>query len=123
MIEHCVPGTSYSLIQRRTRLAHNSQLDGWGTTSRWKEPSLEVHPCAGGISRLLELPVIICTDGVTEAPNSRGEEYGEARLTEVIQANRGLPVNELLGVIQASVQDFSGPTQADDITLIVACCS
>ena len=57
-----------------------------------------------------------------EAPNSRGEEYGEARLTEVIQANRGLPVNELLAVIQASVEEFSGLTQADDITLIVARC-
>jgi serine phosphatase RsbU (regulator of sigma subunit) len=66
--------------------------------------------------------LVICTDGVTEAPNSRGEEYGEARLTEVVEANRGLPVNELLAVIQASVQEFSGPTQADDITLIVARC-
>ena len=66
--------------------------------------------------------LVICTDGVTEAPNLRGEEYGEARLTQVIQANRGLPVNELLAVIQASVQEFGGPTQADDITLIVARC-
>jgi sigma-B regulation protein RsbU (phosphoserine phosphatase) len=66
--------------------------------------------------------LLICTDGVTEAPNSRGEEYGETRLIQIIQANPGLPVNELLAVIQATVQEFSGPTQADDITMVVARC-
>ena len=43
-------------------------------------------------------------------------------LKENFRANGGLPVNELLAVIQASVQEFSGVTQADDITLIVARC-
>lgn len=66
--------------------------------------------------------LVICTDGVTEAPNQQEEEYGEARLIEVMQENRDLPVNELLAVIQARVQEFSGPTQADDITVIVARC-
>src|SRR6267378_3495012 len=31
--------------------------------------------------------LVICTDGVTEAPNPRGEEYGEGRLAELIQGN------------------------------------
>jgi serine phosphatase RsbU (regulator of sigma subunit) len=62
------------------------------------------------------------TDGVTEAPNRQGEEYGEVRLAELLQENRDLPVNELLAAIQASVQEFSGATQADDITVIVARC-
>ena len=66
--------------------------------------------------------LVIFTDGVTEAPNLHGEEYGEARLAELIQGKRDLPVNELLAAIQASVQEFSGATQADDITLIVARC-
>jgi serine phosphatase RsbU (regulator of sigma subunit) len=66
--------------------------------------------------------LVICTDGVTEAPNPQGEEYGEVRLAELIQENRDLPVNELLAAIQANVQEFSGATQADDITLIVARC-
>jgi sigma-B regulation protein RsbU (phosphoserine phosphatase) len=66
--------------------------------------------------------LVICTDGVTEAPNSEDEEYGDARLTNVIQENSGLAVNELLALIQSEVQKFSGPTQADDITLIVARC-
>ena len=66
--------------------------------------------------------LVICTDGVTEAPNSQGEEYGEARLTELVRQSRHLPVKELLAAIQASVEQFSGSTQADDITLIVARC-
>jgi serine phosphatase RsbU (regulator of sigma subunit) len=66
--------------------------------------------------------LVICTDGVTEAPNPDGEEYGEVRLAEFIQRNRHLSLNELVAAIQASVQEFSGVTQADDITLIVARC-
>ena len=66
--------------------------------------------------------LVICTDGVTEAPNLQGEEYGEDRLARLIQANRDLPANKLMAVIQASVEEFSGATQADDITLIVGSC-
>jgi serine phosphatase RsbU (regulator of sigma subunit) len=52
--------------------------------------------------------LVICTDGVTEAPNPQAEEYGEVRLAELIQENRELPVSELLAAIQANVQEFSG---------------
>ena len=52
--------------------------------------------------------LVICTDGVTEAPNTHGEEYGDERLAEVIRENRGLPASDLLAVIQASVKEFSG---------------
>jgi serine phosphatase RsbU (regulator of sigma subunit) len=44
------------------------------------------------------------------------------RLAELIRENRELPVNELLATIPANVQEYSGPTQADDITVIVALC-
>jgi phosphoserine phosphatase RsbU/P len=66
--------------------------------------------------------LVIFTDGVTEAPNPQGEEYGEVRLAELIQRNRDLPADKQLAAIQASVQEFSGSTQADDITVIVARC-
>jgi len=86
-----------------------------GLFLKWRSPVEEetLHP-----ADLL----VICTDGVTEASNPQGEEYGEIRLAEVVRQNSGLPVNELLAVIQASVREFSGSTQADDITLIVARC-
>ncbi len=84
-----------------------------GLFPKWESPIEEVQLHAGDL-------LTVCSDGVTEAPNPQGEEFGEVRLAELIQENRGLPVNELLAVIQAKVQEFSGATQADDITLIVA---
>jgi serine phosphatase RsbU (regulator of sigma subunit) len=59
---------------------------------------------------------------MTEAPNSQGEEYGEMRLAELMQDHRALSANEHLAAIQASVQEFSGSTPADDTTVIVARC-
>jgi phosphoserine phosphatase RsbU/P len=81
----------------------------------WESPIEEVTLQPGDL-------VVICTDGVTEAPNREGEEYGETRLTEVIRKNGRAPVNGLLTAIQESVQEYSGRNQADDITLIVARC-
>jgi sigma-B regulation protein RsbU (phosphoserine phosphatase) len=86
-----------------------------GLFLQWESPIVEEKLYPGDL-------LVICTDGVTEAPNPQGEEYGEVRLAEFIQENKDLPVNELLVAIQASVEEFSGATQADDITLIVARC-
>ena len=86
-----------------------------GLFLKWQSSIEEVKLHAGDV-------LVICTDGVTEAPNRQGEEYGETRLAKLIQENRGLPVNEPMAAIQASVEEFSGTTQADDITLIVARC-
>jgi phosphoserine phosphatase RsbU/P len=86
-----------------------------GLFVKWESPIMQEKLQPGDL-------LVICTDGVTEAPNRLGEEYGERRLAEVLQENRDLPVNELLTAIQASVQEFSGGAQADDITVIVARC-
>ncbi|HJY85761.1 MAG TPA: SpoIIE family protein phosphatase [Candidatus Acidoferrales bacterium] len=81
----------------------------------WESPIEEVQLHPGDL-------LVICTDGVTEALNRQGDEYGEARFAEIIRENRDLPVNDLLAAIQAGVQEFSGGSQADDITLIVVRC-
>jgi phosphoserine phosphatase RsbU/P len=60
------------------------------------------------------------TDGVTEASNSTGEEFGEARLEEIFRSHRHKPVNTLLACILEDVQKFSGASQADDLTLFIA---
>ena len=81
----------------------------------WRSPIEEEKLAPGDL-------LIIYTDGVSEAPNPQGEEYGDSRLTNVIQQNRALPVDKLLATIQQDVQQFSASTQADDITVIVARC-
>jgi serine phosphatase RsbU (regulator of sigma subunit) len=60
------------------------------------------------------------TDGITEAFNSGGEEFGESRLVEVLRRNRELPPQRLLDSIVEDVRHFSPHEQQDDITLIVA---
>jgi len=62
----------------------------------------------------------IYTDGVTEATNQAGEEFGESRLMEIVRSHPQLPVKEMLSVILDEVQQFSGASQADDLTLVIA---
>ena len=62
------------------------------------------------------------TDGVTEACNDRGEEFGEDRLAETLHQHRRLPAKGLLSAVVDQVQRFSPQEQQDDITLIVARC-
>ncbi len=63
--------------------------------------------------------LVVYSDGITEAA-SKEDQFGEARLIDVLRANRGLPVNEIVAAILTSVQRFSGGTQSDDLTLLVA---
>ncbi|MCU1333603.1 MAG: Serine phosphatase RsbU, regulator of sigma subunit [Candidatus Angelobacter sp.] len=62
------------------------------------------------------------TDGVTEAFNDAGEEFGEQRLIDALRQNRGLSPQNLLNLIIEEVRRFSAREQHDDITLIVARC-
>jgi serine phosphatase RsbU (regulator of sigma subunit) len=60
------------------------------------------------------------TDGITEASNERGDEFGEQCLIESLQQHRDLPCQDLLTAIVDRVQRFSFQEQHDDITAIVA---
>jgi sigma-B regulation protein RsbU (phosphoserine phosphatase) len=64
--------------------------------------------------------LVVYSDGITEAWSDGGEDYGEARLLDVVRANRGCPSAELVRRIMADVTRFSAPAQADDWTVIVA---
>ena len=60
------------------------------------------------------------TDGVTEATDDRGEEFGERYLIESLRQHRELSCEDLLGAIVDGVRQFSAQEQHDDITAIVA---
>jgi sigma-B regulation protein RsbU (phosphoserine phosphatase) len=63
--------------------------------------------------------LILYTDGVTEPINEKEEEFGEARLIEVIAGNSKKPCQELVKSIHTAVFDFAGrQPQFDDYTLI-----
>ncbi len=64
--------------------------------------------------------LVIYTDGVTEANDAGGNEFGEERLKHTVQAKlRGSP-QEILTAIQDAVRQFSPSEQFDDLTLVVA---
>ena len=60
------------------------------------------------------------TDGITEAGNELGEEFGERRLVELLRQHRELSCQNLLTEIVDGVRRFSSHEQYDDITAIVA---
>ncbi len=62
----------------------------------------------------------ICTDGVFEAANLHGEEFGEEGLIGALRAGRDRTAQCLLDAIVAAVKEFAPGEQADDLTLLVA---
>ncbi|MCA1917208.1 SpoIIE family protein phosphatase [Methanospirillum hungatei] len=64
--------------------------------------------------------VALYTDGITEAMNKDGEEYGIERFTEVLMQNRDLDLSALITAIKTSIKEFTKDApQSDDITLIL----
>ena len=60
------------------------------------------------------------TDGVTEALNIDGEEFGVERLEQVMQANAERSAEEIVAAIEAAVDEFVGNEPPfDDFTLVV----
>lgn len=83
-----------------------------GLFEQWECAVAEVELVPGDL-------LAVFSDGVTEA--ERGEEqFGEARLIEQLRACRGLPVEEIVPAIFASVQEFSAGSQSDDLTMLIA---
>jgi serine phosphatase RsbU (regulator of sigma subunit)/catechol 2,3-dioxygenase-like lactoylglutathione lyase family enzyme len=66
--------------------------------------------------------IFLYTDGVTEAVNGEGEEFGEERLVKAARQHGQLSLPELLARIADQARGFSPDEQTDDITLIAAKC-
>ena len=62
------------------------------------------------------------TDGIIEAFNDAGDEFGEQRLVEGLRQNGERSAEAIIGAIIDEVRRFSPREQHDDITLIVAKC-
>jgi serine phosphatase RsbU (regulator of sigma subunit) len=86
-----------------------------GLFEKWESSVFAVQIAAGDV-------LVIYTDGITEANNSAGEEFGEDRLLETIRAHLAHPVPSILDAILAAALEFSGGEgkMRDDLTLVVA---
>jgi phosphoserine phosphatase RsbU/P len=64
--------------------------------------------------------LVVYTDGVTEALNPPGVEFGEEKLRSIVVESLQLPARELAARVIAKVLEWQGrASQHDDITLII----
>jgi hypothetical protein len=93
------------------------QLEEGGTVigllaaARYRQASVSIAP--GDL-------LVVFSDGVVESANSKEDEYGETRLTAVIEENFTRSVEDIRASVLASVEQFAaGVPPADDLTLLV----
>lgn len=92
-------------------LAEGGMIIGMFPQVSYQEGSVKLQP--GDI-------MLIFTDGVTEALNAAEEEYGEARLTELLQRLSNGSAQEISAGIAAELRSWIGTAdQHDDLTFIV----
>ena len=64
--------------------------------------------------------LVVFSDGVSEALSAADEEYGEARIVDVVRQNGGVQPQQMLEAIFTDVRTFAkGAAQSDDITAMV----
>ena len=67
--------------------------------------------------------IVLITDGVVEATDSSGEQFGIDRVKRLLESKHELPVNRFADALLYALSDWSehavGTGQADDITLLV----
>jgi sigma-B regulation protein RsbU (phosphoserine phosphatase) len=65
--------------------------------------------------------LILYTDGMSEAENPAGEDWGEDALIAAARAGAALPPAEMIsGLLDAADAFAAGAPQHDDMTLVVA---
>jgi len=80
--------------------------------ARYEQAKLRVSP--GDL-------LVMYSDGLVEAINSHGEEYGEGRLRELLATLTEKSPDDIRRAILASLAGFSGSTDLrDDLTIVVA---
>ena len=62
---------------------------------------------------------VFCTDGIYEAFSPAGEEFGAARVCDIVAANRQQPARRIVDAIFEAVEAFRGErAQGDDMTAV-----
>jgi len=62
---------------------------------------------------------VFCTDGIFEAMNPEGTEFGASRLSRVVSDHRDAPARAIVDAIFAAVEEFTGNgPHADDMTAV-----
>jgi serine phosphatase RsbU (regulator of sigma subunit) len=87
-------------------------------------PVLGLLPTATYQDDVLQLEpgdlIIVCSDGVTEARNVAGEEYGGERVINALRHCHGMKPDIVMDTLMAGMRAFVGvAAQGDDITVLI----
>jgi serine phosphatase RsbU (regulator of sigma subunit) len=66
--------------------------------------------------------LVFYTDGVTEAENRLGEEFGMERLSATVRSDSSLSAEDLMSTIYNAAADFCSDDFNDDVTILVVKC-
>ena len=126
---------AYVLLDRRTMTAHVAtaghppillirKSDGAIVDIRTPNLALAVQPSTRYTEEIVKLSggdiLMLYTDGITEAANDKGEQFGSERLKELIEDTERPSAEALSNSILASVRTFTIKKEfADDATIVV----
>jgi len=64
--------------------------------------------------------LVLFTDGIAEAENYEGEEFGSEGVIAALSSSHGRPADSTISVVETAVEAFIGELpQADDVTILV----
>jgi sigma-B regulation protein RsbU (phosphoserine phosphatase) len=113
-LTHCNAGHNPPLLVGRSglrRLERGGLIVGAFKQATFEEETVQLDP--GDV-------LVVFSDGITEALNTDGEEFGEERLLSCVKANPELTPTALLERLLDAVHQFTtGAVQNDDLTLLV----
>ncbi len=119
-LRYCNAGHNPPLVFRRSANPHDA--------AQWLSPTgaaigiSEDSSYREGAAQLESGDVVVLyTDGVTEAMNRAGEQFGAQRLAAVVQQASASPAKALVAAIRQGLAEFSGAAALADDTTIVAC--
>jgi sigma-B regulation protein RsbU (phosphoserine phosphatase) len=63
---------------------------------------------------------VLCSDGIFEAFDESGQEFGAQRVIDVVEQNYTMPAKDIVNALFSTVQSFCGDAeQSDDRTVVV----
>jgi sigma-B regulation protein RsbU (phosphoserine phosphatase) len=65
--------------------------------------------------------VLLYTDGITEAVNAQGEQFGEERLAALVRRAGSSSPMDLVGALRGTLEEFTHGRPLADDTTVIAC--
>ena len=97
-----------------------------GIAAQIEVAGLPLGSFGGSTYEDLQLPLatgdvfVLCSDGIFEAFNEAGQEFGARRVIEVVNQTHELPAKEIVSAMFAAVQNFCGDAEQSDDRTVVA---